>query len=123
MVDQAHILNGQILRIWRWVDVEAWEWENSSALPLLNGGFDFRSPHEIRPVRGGRPVLRDRDIVVRAANLVFRAVAAEELSVLALLGPSRGKHLPLGEVLVTSDVSTLADGLLVCFRGGRREDW
>lgn len=108
MVNQAHIFDGQILWVWRGIDVEAWEWENPGALPLLNGCFDLGSPHKIRPVRGGRPILRDRDVVVRAANLVFRAVAAERI---ISVSPGRlpiSEDIPLGKVLVTSDVSTFA---------------
>jgi hypothetical protein len=91
MVDQAQVFQGVMLGRRRWVDVETWEWEDSRPLPLLNGCLDFRGPHQIRLVRTGRPVFWDWHVIVRAANLVLGAIAT------------------LREVLVTSNMSTLAE--------------
>jgi len=57
---------------------------------LVDRGFDLRSPEEIRLVRGTCSIVGDRNVVVRAANLVLGAVAA------------------LGEVLIAADMSTFA---------------
>jgi hypothetical protein len=122
------------------------ERENSCCLPLCNRSLDLRSPHEIRLVGGGRAVcVGHLYVVVRTADLVLGAVAAESrqsqhtaITLVSLHGahlvsPSwlhfvrastasqikQGREwsldLPLREVLITSNVSTLAS--LTTFAG------
>jgi hypothetical protein len=90
MVNESQVLGREEARVRSWKDVETGEWEDSGLLPLLDLGLDLRSPHEIRLVRAGRPVVRQRHVVVGTSNLVLRAVAA------------------LWEVLITPDVAALA---------------
>jgi hypothetical protein len=90
MVDKPEIFASEHMRRRSWVDVQAGKWEDAGAAPLVNGGLDFRSPHQICFVWCGRAVFRRSDIVIGAADLVLRAVAA------------------LGEILVTTNVSAFA---------------
>ena len=77
MVDQSQLIGTQVLRCRRRVDVEAGKGEHPGALPLINGSFDLGSPLEVWLVRGTCSIVGNRNIVVRAANLVLRAVTAE----------------------------------------------
>lgn len=90
MVDQTQFLVGEELGSWGGIDIQAGEGENTSLSPLLDSCFVLRRPHEIRLFRSSSSVVSNRDIVVRATNLVLGAVAA------------------LWEALITSDMTALA---------------
>jgi len=90
VVDKPEIFASEHMWRWSWVDVQAREWKHAGAAPLVNSGLDLGSPHQICFVWGGRAVFRRCDVVIGAADLVLRAVAA------------------LGEILVTTNVSALA---------------
>lgn len=90
VVNQPEILNRQILRCRRRKDIEAGERKVSSLLPLMNGCLNLRRPHEVWLIRSGRPIIRHRNVVVRASDLVLGTVAT------------------LGEVFIAANVATLA---------------
>lgn len=77
MVDQAQVLLRQGLRRQLRVDLQAGEGKLPSELPPLDGRLNFSSPHKVDLVRGRGPLLDGWSNVVRATNLVLRAVAAE----------------------------------------------
>lgn len=86
VVDQAQVLN----RIHEWhrrrVDLQRRKWKDACGLPLSNGCFDLRRPHEIRFVRRGRAVsVGHLYVVVRTADLVLGAVAAGEMGCVSQL--------------------------------------
>lgn len=45
-------------------------------MPLLDGGLDLRGPHQIGLIGSCGPLVRDRNIVVRASDLMFGAITA-----------------------------------------------
>jgi len=105
MIDESEVLDVEVLRVRRRVDVEVGEGELSSLLPHRDGRLNLGSPHEIGLVRGRGTIFGDGHVIVGAADLVLGAVTA------------------LGEALVTSDVATLASitalaGLGVTAAGG-----
>lgn len=76
--NQPKIFNRIVLRCRCWVDIKARERENSSSLPLLDGGLNLRGPHQIGLVGSCRPFIRNRHIVVRASDLVLGTVTATQ---------------------------------------------
>ena len=91
MMDQAKILERIVLRHGSWVDTHFRERKDACCLPVGDDCLDFWSPHEIGLIRGSRTIrVGGRDIIVRASDLVLRAVAA------------------LGKVLIAADVPTFA---------------
>lgn len=78
VIDQAEVFERVEVRHRGRVQVETREREDACSLPLGDGGFDLRRPHQIGLVRSGGPVgVGNLDVIVRAANLVLGAVAAE----------------------------------------------
>jgi len=90
MMDESQVLNWVKLRVGCREDLQVGERKHPSPLPLFDGGFNLRRPHEIGLVGSGSPVIGLRNVIVRAADLMLGAVSA------------------LREVFVTTDVSTLA---------------
>lgn len=76
MEDQAKILERVILGSGSGVDPEAGKGEDSRPLPLFDGRLDLRRPHQVRLIRSSRPLIRERDVVVRASYLMLGTVAA-----------------------------------------------
>lgn len=77
-MDQSQLLIGVV--VWRrsGIELQRWEGEDSSSLPLSNGRLNLRVPHEVRLVRSGRAIgVWNLHIIVRATDLVLGAVAAE----------------------------------------------
>jgi hypothetical protein len=108
MMNQPQLLDLEVLRCRCRIDVEAGEGKHPGALPLVNGGFDLRSPEKIRLLRGPCAVVGNSDIVVRATDLVLCAVAAEQMSEARTGTKMRHGTVPLGEVLIASDMTTFA---------------
>lgn len=119
MMNETKIFDRKKLRLWRWVDVQVWKWENSSLLPALNFRLDLWRPEQVRLIRGGKSLILHGHVHIWTAAIVLGAVSAIQLvrylspkkSCFGLLGCSRvssGKGLPLREVLVTTDVPALA---------------
>lgn len=74
MEDQPKVFDRKVLRCRRWVNVEAWERENASSLPLLDGGLDLGSPHQIGLVGRSRSLIGNRHVVIRASDLMLGTV-------------------------------------------------
>ena len=119
MVDQSQVLEGEELRSGRRIDSQAGEREHAGAAPLIDRSLDLGRPHQVGLVGRASPVLGDRDVIVRAPDLVLGAVpAAEETNVRSLskLGGFRSRlfwgvrwiYIPLGEILVAPDMTALA---------------
>jgi hypothetical protein len=77
VVDQTEILD----RIHMWhgsrVDSKTRKRPDSGSLPLGDGGFNLRRPHQIGLVGSGRTFgIGNLDVVVRASDLVLGAIAA-----------------------------------------------
>ena len=97
MVDEAEVRLGVESPLRLGIHAQFRKGKLASGLPDVDRGLDLRSPHEIRLLGAGRPIIGHCDVVVRAADLVLGAVAA------------------LGEDLVTANVSPLAvASLAVC---------
>lgn len=81
-MDQPQVFDRKALHVEGGLGInEIWEWEHAGLLPKVDLSLDSGSPHEVGLVGRPSPVLRHRDIIVRAANLVLGAVAAELESV------------------------------------------
>lgn len=111
MVNQAKILEGKELRSRSWVDVQIWEWEVPGLLPALDLCLDFGSPQQIGPLWSGGSLFLNGHVHVRTAAVVLGAISTEDM-----LASSSGNvhqdirllvNLPLGKILVTTDMSTL----------------
>jgi len=76
VVDEPQLVRGESPRVRSRVDVQAGEGEDAGALPLFDGSFDVRGPHEVRLVRGASSVIGHGEVIVRAALLVLGTVAA-----------------------------------------------
>jgi hypothetical protein len=109
MVNEAQVLEREELRRGGWIKVQVWEREAPSALPAFDLGLDLRSPKQVCFLGGGSTVLLRRHIHVWAAAVVLRAVSAGgKVSLVLVHSCGHIIDLPLGEILVATNVSTLA---------------
>jgi hypothetical protein len=108
VIYQSQILDREVLRRRCRVDVEVGEWEHSRLLPLLDRCLDFGSPHEIWLVRASRSVLRDRHVIVWAADLVLGAVTALREVLIAANMPALASVTALAGLGVASSWGTAA---------------
>jgi hypothetical protein len=109
MVDEAEVLQREELRRRRWVEVQVRERKAPSALPAFDLSLDLRGPKQIRLLRSGSTVLLRRHVHIRATAVVLRAVSAGgKVSLVLVHSCGHIVNLPLGEILVATNVSTLA---------------
>lgn len=76
MMDQSQVLKGEELRGRRRVDSEAGERKHAGAAPLIDRSLDVGRPHQVGLVGRASAALGDRDVIVRALDLVLGTIAA-----------------------------------------------
>lgn len=112
MMYDPKVLNGKESRGRSRVDVHVWEWKVPSLLPYLDLGFDLRCPKHVSFFRGRSAFFLRWHIHIWATTVVLGTVSTEVKLVIVMITETSSwvsfKDSPLGKVLVTSYVSTLA---------------
>jgi hypothetical protein len=119
MMDKAQVFEGEHLRRQGWENVQVWKWEDASTFPAFDLSFNFRRPEKIRFFWGDGSVLLNWHIHIRTATVMLGTVSTvqpksapstEEMAHFeqaASVG-ALGRHIPLGKVLVATDVPSFA---------------
>ena len=112
-MDEAEVFKGEKLWCGRWIDVEVWKWKSAGLLPAFNLRLDLGSPQQVCFLGRRGTFFLDGHVHVRTPAVVLGAVSAMKYLVSRpqqSAGNNRDSspaYIPLREVLVTTNVSTL----------------